>query len=113
VIYELREYVAAPGRVESLHERFRQHTLGLFARHGLNVVGYWHHDDDPARIVYLLNFRDEVSRETAWEQFQADPDWKRTKEESEAEGPIVAEMSSRTLVTPSYWRGVTTAVSNG
>jgi hypothetical protein len=113
VIYELREYVAAPGRGEHLHERFRRHTLSLFERHGLNVVGYWHDGDDPARIVYLLNFPDAASRETAWAQFQADPEWKRAKDESETDGPIVAEMSSRTLVTPAYWTGVTTAADNG
>jgi len=112
VIYELREYVAAHGMVEALHERFRRHTLDLFARHGLNVVGYWHDGDDPARIVYLLKFSDEGSREAAWAEFQADPDWKRAKAESEREGPVVAEMSSRTLVAPEYWSGVTTAVRN-
>ncbi len=113
MIYELREYTAAPGRAEHLHERFRRHTLDLFARHGLNVAGYWYDGEDSARIVYLLTFPDEASRDAAWADFQADPDWQRAKDDSETEGPIVAEMSSRTLVSPPYWTGVTTAVENG
>jgi hypothetical protein len=103
VIYELREYVAVPGRVEALHTRFAEHTLALFARHGLDVVGFWSDREDGDRLVYLLAFPDEAAQRSAWERFLADPEWRRVKADSEADGKIVAEMHSRTLDRTPYW----------
>lgn len=103
MIYELREYVAAPGAADRLHRRFADSTLALFRRHELDPVGFWHDRDDPARIVYLLRFDTEEDRKAAWAGFQADEDWKCVKRESEADGPVVAEQHSRVLVTPDYF----------
>ena len=103
MIYELREYVAVPGAVGALHARFADHTFGLFARHGLDVIGYWADRDDADRIVYLLSFTDAAAQRAAWEAFLADPEWQRVKADSEADGKIVAEMHSRTLDRTPYW----------
>jgi hypothetical protein len=107
VIFELREYVAAPGAAQRLHDRFATHTLGLFSRHGLEVVGYWTDREDESRIIYLLRFADEAARTAAWDAFQKDPEWKRVRAASEADGPIVAEMHSRVLASPDYWTRTT------
>ena len=40
-VYEMRTYHAAPGKLEALHARFRDHTLKLFEKHGITSVGYW------------------------------------------------------------------------
>src|ERR1019366_8010509 len=40
-VYELRTYYAAPGKMEALHARFRDHTLKYFEKHGLTVEGFW------------------------------------------------------------------------
>ena len=103
MIYELREYVAAPGAAERLHQRFADSTLSLFDRHGLDVVGFWHAHDDPGRILYLLRFADEAARDRAWSGFQSDEDWRRVKRESEADGRLVDEQLSTVLVTPTYF----------
>lgn len=103
MIYELREYVAMPGKIGELHARFADHTLALFARHGLTVAGFWTDADDENRIVYLLSFPDEEARRSAWDGFTNDPEWRRVKSESEANGPVVAEMHSRILHPTTYW----------
>ena len=41
MIYEYRVYEAAPGKLEALNSRFRNHTLGIFERHGIKNIGYW------------------------------------------------------------------------
>jgi hypothetical protein len=41
MIYELRTYTATPGMMDRLHARFRDHTRRIFARHGIQSVGYW------------------------------------------------------------------------
>jgi hypothetical protein len=103
MIYELREYVAAPGAAERLHRRFADATLDLLARHGLRPLGFWQDREDPGRINYLLRFADEDERASAWAAFQDDEDWQRVKRESEADGPVVAEQISRVLVVPGYF----------
>ncbi len=40
-VYELRTYHAYPGKLEDVHKRFREHTLALFARHNMKVLGFW------------------------------------------------------------------------
>ena len=47
-VYELRTYYAAPGKMEALHARFRDHTLKLFEKHGMKVEGFWKPLDDKA-----------------------------------------------------------------
>ena len=32
---------AASGKLEELHARFRNHTLKLFKKHGMTIIGYW------------------------------------------------------------------------
>lgn len=105
MIHELREYIAHPGTAERLHDRFRDVTLPLFRKHGLEVVGFGVDAGDPLRIQYLLRFEDAEAQRQAWDGFQGDHEWIRTKEASEADGPIVASMSSRTLESVSYWPG--------
>jgi hypothetical protein len=113
MIYELREYVAREDSVQQVHDRFAKHTLPLFARHGLDVLGFWVDDDDPNRVLYLLQFPDRPSQDRAWAAFQGDPDWKAAKADSETNGPIVATMTSRTLAPVSYWPAGTSDTSNG
>src|SRR5690242_4596541 len=37
-VYEMRVYYAAPGKLDALHARFRDHTMKLFEKHGLTNV---------------------------------------------------------------------------
>src|SRR6266568_4351653 len=39
--FELRTYNAAPGKLDELHARFRDHTMKLFEKHGMSNLGYW------------------------------------------------------------------------
>lgn len=103
MIYELREYVAHENTVQQVHDRFETTTLPLFQRHGLDVAGFWVDQQDPSRIVYLLRFPDEQTQKAAWASFQQDQEWQRAKAASEANGPIVAQMTSRTLEPVPYW----------
>src|SRR3712207_3554713 len=41
LLYELRIYTAAPGKMEALNKRFRDHTLRMFEKHGIKNIGYW------------------------------------------------------------------------
>ena len=101
VIYEYRDYKAVPGRLADVQARFRDHTLGLFEKHGFKNIGYWTSDDDgySDRLVYIVAFESVEQQERAWASFRADPEWKKVVAASEANGPIVAGVTS-TLLTP-------------
>lgn len=103
MIYELREYTAHPGTVDKLHQRFAENTLTLFAEHGIRPIGFWTDTEEPARIVYLLQFADEQAQKQAWAGFQADTRWQQVKQDSESDGPLVSSMTSRTLAPVGYW----------
>ncbi|MFZ9855420.1 MAG: NIPSNAP family protein [Limisphaerales bacterium] len=90
--YEMRIYHIAPGKQEALMNRFRNHTLKLFARHGITSVGYWM-PIDPAdqRLHFLLSYPSREAREASWKAFVADPDWQAAYKASEANGPLVSK----------------------
>ncbi|MFD0894974.1 NIPSNAP family protein [Luteolibacter ambystomatis] len=99
-LYELRTYHAEPGKLDALNARFRDHTLALFTKHGMTNVGYWTPKDNPDNLlIYLLSFPDKESRDKAWKEFGADPDWKAAQTASEANGKLVGKIESR-LLTP-------------
>jgi hypothetical protein len=105
-LFELRTYHAAPGKLDALQARFANHTLGLFARHGLAVVGFWVARDangQPSNdLVYLLAFPDSEAREQSWETFRTDPDWLKARADSEVNGPLLISLESVLLDPTSY-----------
>src|ERR1041384_4364393 len=66
-LYELRTYYAMPGKLEDIHKRFRDHTLRIFAKHGMTVVNFWgpvyKKDGSDSRLVYLMSFKDRAERD--------------------------------------------------
>jgi len=100
MIYELRIYEAVPGRIGALHERFRNVTLRIFERHGIRSVGYWEDVIGTSnRLTYILAWENLAHRESAWDSFQADPEWIAARAKSEESGPIVARVIA-TLMKP-------------
>jgi hypothetical protein len=96
-VYELRIYHAAPGKLGELLARFRDHTTKLFEKHGMKVIAYWTPLDEPDRSNILIYILQHPSREAAtanWKSFQDDRDWKRVKEESEANGKLAEKIDS-------------------
>lgn len=101
--FELRIYTPAPGKAEALDTRFRDHTVGLFKKHGMTNVGYWV-SIDPAdeRLFYLLSYPDRATRDASWKSFMTDPAWKTAQAESEKSGKLVAKVESTFLHPTDY-----------
>ena len=91
-VYELRLYHVHEGKMDALKARFGDHTDAIFKRHNMKSVGYWVPEDAPDSqnlFVYILEHPSRQEAEKNWAAFQADPEWKRVKAESEANGPLV------------------------
>ncbi len=89
-LYEMRVYYAAPGKLEDLAARFRKYTLGLFAKHGMENLGYFIPIENPERkLVYFLAHANREAREKSFKAFGADPEWSKVVKETEANGRLV------------------------
>ena len=99
VIYELRIYRAAPGKLAPLVARFRDHTVALFEKHGITNVGYWSNSigGRSDELWYMLGFEDMAARDKAWASFASDLDWQKVRAESEVDGPLLDHIENRIL----------------
>ncbi len=105
-IFELRTYYAEPGRFEELSDRFRNGSVALFEKHGMQVLGFWVTTDnegsEPDKLIYLLAFPDRSAADASWAGFRADPDWLSLREKTEANGSLVAKIESVFLEPTDY-----------
>jgi len=102
-VQEWRIYDAMPGRLPDLHNRFANHTLGLFEKHGITSIGYWTEVFGVSnRLVYMLGYPSLGEREKSWAGFLKDSDWQKARAASEQNGPLVARVSSCILRPTAY-----------
>lgn len=104
-VFELRTYTTLPGRLDALHARFAQHTIGLFDRHGMTNIGYFSPQDVPMAentLIYILAHNSREAAAISWDAFVADPEWQRVSEESQRDGRIVEKLQSIFLDPTDY-----------
>jgi NIPSNAP len=101
--YEMRIYYAAPGKLDALNTRFRDHTCKLFEKHGMVNIGYWvPMTNTENRLVYLLAYPNREAREKSWKEFMADPDWQAAAKASEKDGRLVTKADSIFLAATDF-----------
>lgn len=111
--YELRTYTAHEGKLEALHNRFRNHTIKLFAKHGMVNIGYWTPQENAEhQLIYLLEYPNRQARERAWKKFFEDPEWKKAYRESIANGRLVKKVESLFLAPKDYSPPIRAAVAS-
>jgi hypothetical protein len=96
-VYELRTYHCNEGKLETLKARFRDHTIEIFKRHGIESIGYWvPQDPELAKntLVYLIVHPSREAAAKNWAAFSSDPEWKKVAADSEKDGKIVAKVDS-------------------
>jgi hypothetical protein len=104
-VFEMRTYYAHPGKMAALHARFRDHTCKLFEKHGMTNIGYWSPNDAKGaeeKMIYILAYPSKAAADASWAAFRADTDWKKAKEASEVNGPLVAKVESVFLSPTDY-----------
>src|SRR5262249_1873595 len=87
-------YTVTPGKLDDLLGRFRNHTVALFAKHGMTNFGYWTPTEEKGgaghKLIYLLAHASAEAGAKSFQAFRADPDWVAVKKASEdrAGGPL-------------------------
>ena len=111
-VFELRTYIATPKNLPALNNRFRNHTMELFKKHGMNNVIYWsvadgetlkasalleavapngqakaEITDDLAAtgnaLVYFLTHANPEAQKASFAAFRDDPVWNQVRTDSE------------------------------
>ncbi len=100
MIYEMRVYEPYPGKMQALQDRFADHTIRLFEKHGITVVGFWTTliGGWSNRLIYMLAYENMEHRERAFSEFVADPERQKIFAESEKDGPLIQR------ITNEIWR---------
>ena len=94
-MFELRTYYAAPGKLDALLARFRDHTCGLFKKHGMVDIAYWVPLENPEnKLIYILRHASEEARIASWTAFGNDPQWHAALGESEKSGSLTLKVES-------------------
>jgi hypothetical protein len=104
-VFELRTYTAAPGKMDALNARFRDHTCKLFENHGMTNIGYWNPADPKEadkKLIYILAFPSREAAEKSWKAFRDDPEWRAAQKASEKEGKLVTKVESVYLKPTDY-----------
>lgn len=104
-VFELRIYKATPGNLDNLHARFRDHTIRIFGKHDMKVVGFWSptsEEESEDTLVYILEHASQEAASASWEAFAQDPEWRKVSKETNANGKIIAEVESRYMVATDY-----------
>ena len=102
-VFELRTYTCNEGKLETLKARFRDHTIEIFKRHGMESIGYWV-PQDPEKskntLIYILAHPSREAARKNWAAFVADPEWKKVAAASEANGKILAKPPESVFMDP-------------
>ena len=85
--FELRTYTASAGNLGALDSRFRDHTVKLFSKHGMEHVGYWHpmpgQKGADNTLLYILAHKSKEAADASFKAFRVDPDWVAARAASE------------------------------
>ena len=104
--FEMRTYYAMPGKLEALNARFRDHTVRLFKKHGMEIVGFWiPMDKDKGaenKLIYILAHKSREAAKKSFDDFGKDPEWQKARSESEANGKLVEKVESVFMSATDY-----------
>lgn len=96
--FDLRIYSIVPGKLDLFRDRWRQHAIPIYARHGLRHVGWWVAEAKDAegheQFVCLLTAESFDALQKGIAEFHKDPDWQRVEKETESHGKLRSGVTS-------------------
>lgn len=100
MIFEVREYVAVPGRLPAIIDLFNNHTAPTFIRYDMELVSAGRTligENSFGELVYTLRFADLAELESKWTQMLSDPDWQEAFADAERDGALIQTMRRRVI----------------
>ena len=106
MLYELRRYDVAAGKLPALIDRFGSFTVHKWKDYGIRLVGFWTPllGEKSNQVVYIWgweSFEERTKKMAAW---RADPERARKWEESEKDGPLVKRVNNQLMEATSSFQ---------
>lgn len=104
-VYEMRTYTTNEGKLDELEARFRDHTMKLFEKHGIENIGYWIPTDGEKSkntLIYIIKHESRDQAKKSWKAFIDDDDWKSAYQASIKNGRLVSKIDSVFMATTDY-----------
>jgi putative heme-binding domain-containing protein len=90
--FELRIYSVLPGKLDAFRNRWRDHAVPIYERHGLHSLGWWVTDkkgiDGNDQFAVLLAGESEDSIRQSIAAFHRDAEWQLIEKETERDGKL-------------------------
>lgn len=106
MIYEIRRYESAPGKMRALQRVMAEAAMPVFEKLDMKVIGAWVPviGDDEYTVIYMLAYDSMDDRNAKWDAFFKDKDWQevRAKIAAEEGDPMVAKSIATFLKPESY-----------
>ncbi|HWW83421.1 MAG TPA: NIPSNAP family protein, partial [Vicinamibacterales bacterium] len=102
-VFELMIYHTLPGKAPALESIFKDDAK-LMAQHGIDVVGFWVPNEDPAwtdRFVYVVAFPSLEEAKKRWRELRADP---ASRPYVDAAKPLIEKVADKYNVDEVYMR---------
>ena len=102
-VFELMIYHTLPGKAPALESIFKDDSK-LMAQHGLDVVGFWVPNEDPAwkdRFIYVVAFPSLEEAKKRWQEIRVDP---ASRPYVEAAKPLIERVGDKYNVDEVYMR---------
>jgi len=94
-LFELRTYTTNEGKLDGLDARFRDHTCGLFKKHGIENIIYLHpmkgQPGHGTTLTYFIAHKDKEARDASFDGFRKDADWHAARKASEENGKLLVK----------------------
>lgn len=105
-VFDLRIYSVLPGKLEAFRNRWRDHAVPVYARHGLHSVGWWVSEKKDAdghdQFICLLAGESIPAILSSIGEFHKDPEWIRVEKETEAGGKLRSGVTAYKLTATDF-----------
>jgi sugar lactone lactonase YvrE len=102
--FDLRLYTRAPGKESVFRDRWDEHAVRIYKRHGMDSLGWWEATDTEHPGVFVTLFAHEnleaINRSIG--QFHQDGEWIAIEKQSESNGPLRTGVTAYKLVPTSF-----------
>jgi len=100
--FELRIYSLSPGKLDAFRNRWRDHVVPIYKRHGLRNIGWWvvsEKDVEGYNMFVCLLAGDTIdANQRSVGEFHEDPELRNIEQETEANGRFGSHVAAYKLV---------------
>ena len=106
--FDLRIYSVLPGKLHAFRDRWRDHAVPIYERHGMHSIGWWVAEKKDAeghdQFICLLAGESVGSIQRSIGEFHKDPEWQRVEKATEMDGKLRSGVTAHKLIPTDFSR---------